>query len=330
MPDFAGEDAISGTGGGTREDWTRRPAGAILRVCWISLASWGAPLPPTLADCYDAFLADAAHLYELAAAAADPRFAAPLDALHLTDLEAWLARPLAAPRTIGRRAATFARFFAWAIRHGHCARNPLAGRVPTRTRRGLLRPIRDVRERDALAAAIVAAPPPYRLICTILRETGMRVGEVLALRWGAVALDAGREALRVREPKGGVERTVVLGPVATPRTVRGLRAWRNAHRTARAHEPLFRSNRGTAVSYDALHYQWAKLCAAAGLVNAAGTPRYTPHQLRHTRGSALVAQGQRIAIVQRVLGHRDIRSTLGYAALREAQVRAALEGGDAR
>ncbi len=77
----------------TREDWTRRPAGTIRRVRWLALASWGAPLPPTLADCYDAFLADAAHLarlrprtvrayrYELAAAAADPRFAAPLDAL---------------------------------------------------------------------------------------------------------------------------------------------------------------------------------------------------------------------------------------------------------
>ena len=30
-------------------------------------------------------------------------------------------------------------------------------------------------------------------------------------------------------------------------------------------------------------------------------------------------------IVQRVLGHRDIRSTLAYAELTEAQVRAALE-----
>ncbi len=95
MPDFAGEDAIAGTGGGTREDLTRRPAGAIRRVRWLALASWSAPLPPTLADCYDAFLADAAHLarlrprtvrayrYELAAAAADPRFATPLNALHL-------------------------------------------------------------------------------------------------------------------------------------------------------------------------------------------------------------------------------------------------------
>ena len=53
--------------------------------------------------------------------------------------------------------------------------------------------------------------------------------------------------------------------------------------------------------------------------------RYTIHQLRHTRGSELIAQGQRVEIVQRVLGHRDIRSTLGYAELNEAQVRAALE-----
>ncbi|MBV9169142.1 MAG: tyrosine-type recombinase/integrase [Chloroflexi bacterium] len=87
---------------------------------------------------------------------------------------------------------------------------------------------------------------------------------------------------------------------------------------------MFRSNRGTRVSYD-VHYQWARLCSAAGLVDATGAPRYTPHQLRHTRGSELIAQGQRIEIVQRVLGHRDIRSTLGYAELHDTQVRAALE-----
>jgi site-specific recombinase XerD len=38
-----------------------------------------------------------------------------------------------------------------------------------------------------------------------------------------------------------------------------------------------------------------------------------------------MAQGQRVEIVQRVLGHRDIRSTLVHAELQEAQVRAALE-----
>ena len=292
----------------------------------------------TLVACYEQFLADALHRdrlrprtvrayrYELAAAASDPRFRGPLDALRLADLEDWIARAPAASSTVGRRLATFRRFFAWAVRQGHCARLPLLDDVPVRRSRGLPRPIRADAERRALDAAIAAAPPPYRLLFTILRETGMRAGEVLALRWGDVTLDPGREALRVREPKNHAERVVVLGPAATPRTLRGLRAWRNAHRGAQAHEPLCRSNRGTPVSYDALHYQWGKLCRKVGLVDDGGKPRYTPHQLRHTRGSELVAQGQRVEIVQRVLGHRDIRSTLGYAELEEAQVRAALEG----
>jgi integrase len=154
----------------------------------------------------------------------------------------------------------------------------------------------------------------------------MRPGEVLELRWGDVTLDSGREALRVREAKNGIERAVVLGPTATSRSLRGLRGVLRAHgRSPADYELLFHSNRGTRVSYDTLHYQWAKLCAAAGLVDGLGNPRYTPHQLRHTRGSELIAQGQRVEIVQRVLGHRDIRSTLGYAELQEAQVRAALE-----
>ncbi len=292
----------------------------------------------TLASTFQTFLSDIAQLdglrphtvraygYELAAAAVDARFRRPLEDVQRGDLNAWLIRAPSATSTVGRRVATFRRFFTWACRQGLCRSNPIAERSPLRGPRRLPRPIREQHEQRSLDAAIAAAPQPYRLIFTILRETGMRVGEVLELRWGDVTLDGGREALRVREPKNGVERTVVLGPTATPRTVRGLRAARRVvGRTPADYELVFRSNRGTRVSYDALHYQWAKLCTTAGLVDATGVPRYTPHQLRHTRGSDLIAQGQRIEIVQRVLGHRDIRSTLGYAELQEAQVRAALE-----
>ncbi|MDQ6672415.1 MAG: tyrosine-type recombinase/integrase [Chloroflexota bacterium] len=81
----------------------------------------------------------------------------------------------------------------------------------------------------------------------------------------------------------------------------------------------------TRIWYDALHYQWAKLSGAAGLLNGSGTPRYSPHQLRHTRGSELIAQGQRVEIVQRMVGHRNICSTLDYAELQDTQVRATLE-----
>ncbi len=291
----------------------------------------------TLPETYQQFLTDAALLnqlrshtlrayrYELAAAALDSRFQVSLDDLSLSTLEHWIGRDSPAPSTVGRRAAALSSFFEWAIRHQLCDANPLASRAPIHARRRLPRPIRETNDQDALDAAIQAAPQPYRLLFTILRETGMRVSEALNLCIGDVILEAGREALRVREAKNGIERTVVLGPTATPKTIRGLRAHLKLLRSAGDYELLFRSNRGTKISYDAAHYQWAKVCDKAGLLDHDGKPRYTIHQLRHTRGSELIAQGQRVEIVQRVLGHRDIRSTLGYAELNDTQVRAALE-----
>jgi integrase/recombinase XerD len=289
----------------------------------------------TLADQIDAFLTDAtrrarlsqntlrAYRYELRAAA--KHFTAPLDQLTLTDLETWVHRENAAPSTVGRRIAALNRFFVWAVRNDLCFANPLVQREPRRARRYLPRPIRSGDERRAIDTAIAAAPQPYRLMLTILRETGMRPSEVIALNAGDITLDAGREGLRVREPKNAAERMVVLGPEATPKSLRGLRAQLKSLKGQPPHVPLFRSNRGTRVSYDALHYQWAQVCAHADLVDTHGKPRYTLHQLRHTRGTELIEQGQRMEIVQRVLGHRDPRSTQGYAELNEGQVRSALE-----
>lgn len=191
--------------------------------------------------------------------------------------------------------------------------------------RRLPRPIRQHTELELVDAAIAAAAQPYRLIFTLLRETGMRVGEVLALSFKDVELDPGREGLRVREAKNGQERLVILGADATKKSLRGLRSLLRTLRGQPGYVPLFRSNRGTRVSYAAAQYQWAQLGRKAGLTEPDGSLRYTLHQLRHTRGTELVQQGQRLEIVQRVLGHRDIRSTQGYAELDDLQVRAALE-----
>lgn len=290
-----------------------------------------------LAESYLHFLDDLAHKrqlrpstlrayrYELAAAAEDAHFHKSLEELTAHELEAWLGRQRPAASTYSRRAATFNHFFKWAIQQGLCERNPLDGHTPARGDHRLPRPIQRQMDQHTLDEAIRVAPQPYRLIFTILRETGMRVGEVLALRVGDVVLETGHEGLRVREPKNRRERIVVLGATATPRTIRGLRAHLKQMPTSQPHDVLFRSNRGTAVSYDAVHYQWQKVCQAAGLIDEAGKPRYTIHQLRHTRGSELLAQGQPVEIVQRVLGHRDIRSTLLYAEVNEDQVRASLE-----
>jgi integrase/recombinase XerD len=289
----------------------------------------------TLADHVAAFLSDMARVarlrphtlrayrYELTAAAA--ALTAPLDQLTLTALEQWVSRGAVSTATVARRTATLSRFFTWALRHQLCTTHPLAPREATHTRRRLPRPIPAGDERTAIDTAITTAPPPYRQILILLRETGMRAGEALTLTLSDVTLAPGREGIRVRDPKNRTERIVVLGPTATPKALRMLRAHVGTLRGQPPHAPLFRSLRGTWVSYDALHYQWGQVCATAGRVDAQGKPRYTLHQLRHTRGSELVEHGHRMEIVQRVLGHRDPRSTQGYAALHDDQVRAALE-----
>ena len=70
-----------------------------------------------------------------------------------------------------------------------------------RSNRRLPRPIRADADRLAVDRAIVAVPQPFRLALTILRETGVRAGEVPALTIGDVALDAGREALHIHDAK---------------------------------------------------------------------------------------------------------------------------------
>ncbi len=157
----------------------------------------------------------------------------------------------------------------------------------------------------------------------------MRVGEVLALSPGDVTLEPGREGLLVRDPKNRHECLVILGPDATPKTLRGLKAWLRLNGSP-SHHPLFVSNRGTRLSYSAVQYQWTLLCHKIKLVEPDGNLRYTLHQLRHTRGSELVRQGVRMEVVQRVLGHRDIRSTQGYAELDDLRVREILARNSAR
>jgi integrase/recombinase XerD len=157
----------------------------------------------TLADSLDAFLSDAEHRrhlrtntirayrYDLAAAAI--QLTVPLDQLTLEMIEAWLQAQAVAPSTKVRRMASLQRFFRWAVRQGFCFANPLANREPLRVERRLPRPIRSAHDRDTLDAMIATAPQPYRLIFTILRETGMRVSEVLGLNIEDVTLERGCE-----------------------------------------------------------------------------------------------------------------------------------------
>lgn len=284
-----------------------------------------------------AFLADAQHRrglsentitsYRCDLSTAASTITTELSNVTTTEIESFLMARDEKPSTTNRRIASLRRFFLWATRQGYCERNPVDLVEKKRSDVLLPRPIRSADDVRAIDAAIGVTPQPYRLIIILLRETGMRSDEVLSLNVGDVCLDNGREGLHVREAKNNTERTVVLSPDVMPRSIRGLRAHlRSLGSNATPNIPLFRSNRGTRTSYDTLHYQWMLLCRTAKLVDITDgkeQPRYTLHQLRHTVGTALIADYPE-QIVSRMLGHRDPRSTRRYAEVNDDQVRTAL------
>ncbi|NTW97256.1 MAG: tyrosine-type recombinase/integrase, partial [Oscillochloris sp.] len=227
---------------------------------------------PTIADLIAPFLADRhrrlrpntlrAYRADLVIAAA--HLDLPLDQITPQAIEAFLADPAIAPSTARRRAAALSRLFQWAVREGYGRSNPCNLVEPIALERRLPRPVPAGDPRTDVAKVIAAAPQPYRLIFTLLRETGMRVGEALGLNLGDVTLEPGREGLRVREAKNKTERVVTLGPNSTPKSLRGLRAHLRDLAGLPTTTPLFSSNRGTRVSYAAAQYQWTQRCAKAG------------------------------------------------------------------
>lgn len=240
-----------------------------------------------------------------------------LSAITTADIQQFLTRRQEQPGTTNRRIASLGRFFRWALERGYVTHNPveqIEGRLPTEHRP---QPITNEAELRALDQAIAAAPQPYRLIFTMLREIGIRTDEVLNLNLGDVILEPGREMLLVQDSKSGNKRMIVLTPDAMPCSLRGLRLWVRDMEDAAPETPLFRSSRGTRVSYDTLHRRWVAVCKAARLIDMIDgreQPRYTLHHLRHTAAAELIAFYPE-QVVRRILGHRDPRSTRRYSEL---------------
>ena len=148
----------------------------------------------------------------------------------------------------------------------------------------------------------------------LIFETGLRIGEALAVYVEDVDLTPDDEHLRVRG-KGGRGRTVLLDDL---HVVRQLRTYLKA--TGYRHGPLFRAEkngRGGPLRYQSVHALWSRYCANAGIA-------CTLHQLRHTHATELVNGGVSLATIRKRLGHKNLQTTLRYAEQADATADAEL------
>ncbi|MGH2900517.1 MAG: tyrosine-type recombinase/integrase, partial [Solirubrobacteraceae bacterium] len=175
-----------------------------------------------------------------------------------------------------------------------------------------------------------------RTLLATLAFSGLRIGELLALRWRDVDLAGGRLRVTGSKTDAGV-RDVTLLPVLRDE----LATHRARSRHAGADAFVFATRSGRRQSDDNLRTRvLAKAIERANEHRAAAdlTPLpegLTFHSLRHTAVSALFALGHELPVVMAEIGHSDPKVTLGiYAHVMrrgpeaKAPLRALVEGTD--
>ena len=131
---------------------------------------------------------------------------------------------------------------------------------------------------------------------------GLRVGELIDLRWDQVEFENAR--LHVRRAKNGT-------PSVHPIHGDELRALRRLQREQDPVSPfVFTTERGGPFSVSAFQRLVARAGEAAGLGFAVH-----PHMLRHACGYALANKGIDTRALQAYLGHKSIQHTVRYTEL---------------
>jgi site-specific recombinase XerD len=153
-------------------------------------------------------------------------------------------------------------------------------------------------EMDRLLDAIDSIT--YRAIVMTAYGSGLRISEVCTLHVSDI--ESRRMLIHVRNAKGGRDRYVTL-----PERV--LLVLRRYWKVQRPQGPeLFPGQRGaTCISASAVR---CNLHAAARTANLG--KRVTPHCLRHSFATHLLELGTDLRVIQMLLGHRSIRTTVRY------------------
>jgi integrase len=244
----------------------------------------------------------------------------PIDRIRSSDVEelvVLMQRRRLAAKSVHTYVGTLSAIFNYAAapQRDWVARNPARGvELPPKQDSEDIRFL-DPDEVTRLAQA--AIPGPYQQIDRALyltaAMTGLRQGELIALRWRDVDWPAAR--IRVRQ-------NYVLGQFGTPKSKRSTRSVPMADQVAaeldRLHQAAGQPDDDQLVFADphtngplskpAILRRYRKAVVAAGLDRS-----HRFHDLRHTFATAMAAAGVPMRTLQQWMGHRDIATTQIYA-----------------
>ena len=244
---------------------------------------------------------------------------AALLAMRTTDFRAWLARrgeDGLARSSQARALSTVRGFFRYLERHGHGTNAHLAALRTPRLPRSVPRPLAEDEALEVVSNALTLDERPWiakrdAALFTLLYGCGLRIGEALGLNRRDVPK---RDTVLVRG-KGNKERQVPVLPMVREALIEYLAA---CPFDPGADGPLFMGVRGKRLSPREVQRQMARLRSRLGLAETA-----TPHALRHSFASHLLAAGADLRSIQELLGHASLSTTQRYTEIADEQLLAA-------
>jgi integrase/recombinase XerC len=231
-----------------------------------------------------------------------------LEALTSADWRAFLAdrrREGAGARTLQRKLSAIRSFFAYA-RKSWGLENPALSLVEApKAARRMPRPVSETAAKALIADAGENAEPWIAArdtaVLSLLYGCGLRISEALSLTGRESALP---KTLRIAG-KGAKTRIVPVLPAVSDAVARYAAL---CPFNLDAASPLFRAKRGGALSPRQMQAVMETLRSRLGLPSTA-----TPHALRHSFATHLLAHGGDLRAIQDLLGHASLSTTQIYA-----------------
>lgn len=218
--------------------------------------------------------------------------------------------------TVARKTAAIKRFYRYLAAESLVRQNPAEHVGTPRVSKKVPRSL-GAEEVDRLLAAIRESAGPKALrdlaMIELLYATGMRVSELVSLNLDDVNLAS--RTVRCFG-KGSKERIIPIYPRAAAAVNAYLEEGRLNYLKDREERALFLNPRGGRLTRQGLWLIIKEYVELAGI-----TMSVTPHTLRHSFATHLLAEGAGLREVQRLLGHSNVSTTQIYTQVTDERLR---------
>jgi integrase len=209
--------------------------------------------------------------------------------------------------------------YAAAVKKEIVAKNPVKNSTLPKSEEKA-RPFLDEGQCKQLLSALREETPPQlgAMIATLV-YTGMRSGELLALRWGDIDFAAGiivirhtlhrvRGEYKLSPPKTKSSARAIKAPEAIVELLKGHRAWQEGRRRTLGAAWIDRGAVFTGETGE-YHNRTYLNTAFKKLLKKHGLPDVRIHDLRHANASLLINAGVPLKVIAEHLGHRSVSTT---------------------